>query len=1294
MQDIVATLNAATMPDSEIDLSKFLISSQTKLTRNILNGETPESIFQFISTIFSFFAKQIRKEVPAVQTLMRRTACIFVMKMYPYFPDTLIAVLKSTMSDKDNIDPKSAALLIQVFTLIAETIDEFYLTEFLSELEAFPFLTQKDPVVFELVPELLPRLKNLGIEWHSQLLRAFLSSGIENSQYRAILAIIESFPSLVSILFENSPDLMLLAFIVSSLDIKLENDSLVEELMIGLRGLKSVGEIDTYLELLRSCGAKAEVEDTKVIFKYKSFECDVSLEIAEDHASFYRFDLPVEKLRPRSGDNVILLTSKFATLSRKTTDIQEVFHVFDEFLSVKYNENTTACLQYVPEIINRFGEIVSIAAFRRFLKKIVFCPVNSWFHAVDILTILRSLDLKHLPLLGGLTIVLERLFEFKMSSYSNESVTNSVICAIVALTTKDNCESVCWFLLKRIDFVSRKSLVFVMNVFSGIANAIGSCPIFTLIASEILETVVWYRDDIEFNDSLFRFLSCLDDFNSISPDLLSEPRKLAIANVLGVMQFYSGNLYSSYVSRVRVEIMVELLRTHVLSKEDVKIEFPNVVSALKVLEKLPDIESGFVLLTSNELLSIYPVEVTNFVMSRLPDLNVSTQANLMLGAVQYLKLNPIAMVASQWCLLFMSVPETRLASVIEELRPLFSEVKNFVFQRASTMPSECLGSFLLFDDGEEQTSFINMIPMEKRSAIATFIRSRNEELAAEVFDGEPIESSRQIEEVEIDSQFSFVSVTEADLQTPIKELDNPMLLTQLTRDTFEFSIERLQQLLRFHLNLFNEEMLIALIRYVLRHGISLETVLSCDLSETNFVAVLKSDPSVLRALDECGWDRDALKSVVDIRKEMENIMDMDRIKKKSLKKLLKALELGHDLTTNELINFCFVCARKLPKPVTMTIFILAISQATSEIQGEFVTGILQLLSAHIETFPASLTVTVIRELSMNVKDSQEIIDCLIQMLADERFDGCEKLRLLETAIRYGLDVPVPSFTSKEVNSTIPSLLNDYIRLSIAAVMSQAEKVSHEQSKLYLSQFFECVEMFDANPFVLIQFSGLVIEILKQPLLTKSKSFITKQYEMFLPQIDTPKFFALTGVLPELIRAMKPNTSQSNKVSEYAAALVAHVGAFELFIATTTATIDSEDFDQRDRISTVTDLLIKWCSKCCGADTYDLDRRIYEWSKVLMIYCGVDDTVLHLCYTISKYMPRLLPYLSAIMRFSRENPDINIAGPLEASSLLSHTRVHGEALKAAARKDFKLALKLASFDRDCPESDAILDKLCV
>ena len=131
---------------------------------------------------------------------------------------------------------------------------------------------------------------------------------------------------------------------------------------------------------------------------------------------------------------------------------------------------------------------------------------------------------------------------------------------------------------------------------------------------------------------------------------------------------------------------------------------------------------------------------------------------------------------------------------------------------------------------------------------------------------------------------------------------------------------------------------------------------------------------------------------------------------------------------------------------------------------------------------------------------------------------------------------------------------------------------------------------------------------------------------------------------------------------------------------------------------LSDCITNWMQKCKEFDCYQMGDIVFEWEGLIFSTNGIEQLLSTVCYQFVKYMPRFLPLFVGLSRFVRsyiksasKNDVEKIQLTLKNSALLINEKCHALSLLLLDKKEYyRTAVELASFDKDCPESDALID----
>jgi hypothetical protein len=426
-----------------------------------------------IRRLWTLLLARVQTDSPSLQSTICCTARVVATRLYCCYPNLILSLLKLSI-DSAELDPRRASLVLDLFSDLGSRVDSVALPRFLDGADLFTYFTINDDRIYDTAPRAIVRLANLGSDWHARLLAEYLQKPPVTAQYRAVHAIVALFPRLLPDV-HAAADVTLIAFLWTSLAVPKQTVDFVGKMIDSFPGIVAIGLIDSYLQIFaRTEGLRFATDGDVARFEWLGHCCEVPLQRLRARSSLYAFELPMEMLLPEKGDSVLNLTAKFRALSR---DPETSYELFEKFLARPHDELTSACLQNLPSCINRIVEIVPNTWFRAFLKKVICGTPASWFHASEILMILKVLERKFFGLIGGLGKILMIVADFLLSP--SEPLAKTAGDTILILVDREDAETSWKILFRRIDFLDEVQLSRILPVLSRIIEKVGHLPYFS-----------------------------------------------------------------------------------------------------------------------------------------------------------------------------------------------------------------------------------------------------------------------------------------------------------------------------------------------------------------------------------------------------------------------------------------------------------------------------------------------------------------------------------------------------------------------------------------------------------------------------------------------------------------------------------------------------------------------------------------------------------------------------------------------------------------------------------------------
>ncbi|OHT04979.1 hypothetical protein TRFO_27427 [Tritrichomonas foetus] len=489
---ILTALNPST---SNNDVNKILYNFQHQVNAFVFTRYKIVDVPEIFRNIWKLLLTTAGNQSSTTRLASYRATGAFLTRVTPYYP----AIIHESFSDVTmlvTIDVKSSAIIASSFAFISTYIAAPSLPKFLNSTPVFHHFSSNDPAFSEHLAVIISNLGHLGTEWLKNLLHFFLER-IEESQsrylIRAVSAIIGHDPKLyIQLILEwmenkSKNFINLFSFLIAGhqkeiVDIDLFPVAKSSALLIG-EGKANFTDTDSAFQILSTHSnyfnvnvhdnndgtINIAVHQTKPSNRHcpntdtPNNNGDESNEVVEikfeiskvlQRPSFYMMKLPMDYLRPKEDDSVLVLGAKFKSLAAysefNTTD---VFNIYEPYFLQNYNETVSTVIQGTALCINRFLTEIPPERLAGPLRKVLFAKTVSWYHSFDILRVIKEVNPRlFISKLGRNFFVelLKCLIDFCFCE--NDSLSSQSITVLTNLTTKANFDIVIQTVVEKSEF--------------------------------------------------------------------------------------------------------------------------------------------------------------------------------------------------------------------------------------------------------------------------------------------------------------------------------------------------------------------------------------------------------------------------------------------------------------------------------------------------------------------------------------------------------------------------------------------------------------------------------------------------------------------------------------------------------------------------------------------------------------------------------------------------------------------------------------------------------------------------
>jgi hypothetical protein len=199
----------------------------------------------------------------------------------------------------------------------------------------------------------------------------------------------------------------------------------------------------------------------------------------------------------------------------------------------------------------------------------------------------------------------------------------------------------------------------------------------------------------------------------------------------------------------------------------------------------------------------------------------------------------------------------------------------------------------------------------------------------------------------------------------------------------------------------------------------------------------------------------------------------------------------------------------------------------------------------------------------------------------------------------------------------------------------------------------------------------------------------------IPTAEKATFLNMGSIIPTAIQLIPAINDQLRYLCRLSDQLLTQPTSFPLakiYIAALGQRA-SKSASRREKEAMVTDHLAMWLTGYQYTESYAMDEIVFEWATLIHEKLGPDQVLGHLCYQFYKHV-RFLPLFVGLGRFLRKLRLVLQAGiiqdVIEHTAMVIPCQAHAMAFLLINRVDHtRLAVELAVFGGDCPQSEAIL-----
>lgn len=702
MKGVVEKLETGTSGEkSPSDVCKALSDFQAKISHMLCMDVKRPILAEQFRKIWEILFRCSASQSSTVRVATYSTTSIFLLKLVPFVPE----LLRDTFGDATMAhaaEHSSSVLVVAVFSFLSHFVSPVRLDKFLEKTQIFHQFVCQESVTSQHLSNIVNNLGNLSIEWFQGLLLAlFEANKAQESRVviKAIATVVKRNPAvLMGCLLERQCPLSLAAYLLQTVEIDQQKVDLsilafqAFDVLKDPKENKPISVVDDAFMVL------SHVESQKVRVKYLEgirFEIELEgygkVEFSDEKAmqrpGFYSLPLPHQFLVPKREDSYAVIGAKLNTLGRgirnknAIMDVEEEIAIFDQIASYGYDDCTPAVLQSLSLCVNCLIQNSKSSRLSNILRRVLFCEPKSWFHASDILAVIREIDPKLISAVFGRSGFRELLqIVLKFCLNQNDDLSRSSFQVISNMTTEETFCEVTQCVADDTDFFDSFSLQKHLLILAGLikANFRYNRRHLRSFTDTILEVFPYHSEDISVLGSIYQFLAYVD-ISAYSLTKLEDVFTTAVAVLSATMVSLGGAKKGTSVAENVQQKYTEIVKKYLKNKtvEVVSSEsyayrshFACIYSATTFLLNLPIgfVPPKFALAVCTHMFRYFPLECTQFFYSRYECYDVKHHTNFFNFVMQNLDAVDDPHVYADWCRIALLTKMKKNAVLVEAAR--------------------------------------------------------------------------------------------------------------------------------------------------------------------------------------------------------------------------------------------------------------------------------------------------------------------------------------------------------------------------------------------------------------------------------------------------------------------------------------------------------------------------------------------------------------------------------------------------------------------------------------------------
>lgn len=1341
----VRRIQAAQDDDADqSEITNLLLYIQTNINQAYFAKFPQQESERIFTEIFKFLLFAASHNASNIRLTSYRSTGLFLLKITPYYTRSMWKIF-SDVAMQSTIDIKSSSILASSFAFISNEIPLHTLEKFCDTTPIFHHFTISDPIFSEHLASIISKLKRMGLEWMQTLLHSFLTliqMKNERFLFKSIAAIVTHYPNVLMkeviefIMNEEEPSkfIPIISFILSSVNnIDTANLDLSGIALVVLNILKDHAnhiqqEIDSSFQILgvssNSFSVVYEIKNENLLgitvkTALQADHCDLDITKYRTIPAFYQMKLPLEILRPTPEDGSLIAQAKIITLGHIALDNQEEYlKILIDSINLTTDDRSAPVCASLALCINK---LIPNLLLSQLFAQIVFQKQQSWYKSFNIMNLIDEVSANTVEnLLGpnGIKKVINILYD--LSFNPNDKVYKQSPVVLSKFIRSKDLEYLFTKVSSNIDYFDltafRRSINLLTVVIKNHPEV--ETKYYSFIIMCILEGLENFKGDITLVADIFNFLSLFD------LSVLSSVQQTQIANYaldiaaasLMMLNGQKPEFGSSAASEIQVALEQDLATKNfdIMNGTDVTQEnfLSNLYAVLKLFLALPT-ECCYLphqLNLANSLLKIFPQESAKLYEKCWKSMTEQEHFTILNSISPSLATMKDFGAIAVWAhLLLTKLPDS--ASRFVQARDVLHKLSYYAIQHLEIVPDGVLFVFVRYEctvvaDINAIVPLISQMPQNRRDRMLYKLYNDYPDAYRRLMGNttppiiiEEINSMRSRPNLNIQYNVDFKFDYTLDLNCP-------HIVTQLKNNTFEFNQQILQMLALHYCRFSNNVALRVLLNYASRAKILLDfdpnyvphSLLSMVIQYMRIIKSPKGPDFVNKSLSLSHSREVSITSASVIQSSFIKEVNKDGIKKKGITKVLYAIS-KVALPQKDVFQFVLDCLDPEARPKR---FLTALTLATvachliPKIDPVWVDNIVRKLQS-MQDLNVSVLVRFVSAATSKIMTSQTLFDFLKNKVADWAGQ-----RTVESCIAYTALLPLETNqkllektmndnTQNYISAINPSLFSNGVKYLNACITKSKDGVADSLIKnIKLQTIMQRYTEFEKLPFIPENVVLFYSNIMTRPALVQYQKTLLKSFESIMPSPASAAFPAMSVIVPKMIAIgdgdfAKRALAFSDKLNTKPASL---------FLMRCQIQIIREEASKMKSFDTfILDMATEFLTRAHKFDGPYMSDILFEYISFITESLGFTDGVQFVVLQFHKYIPRFTSLFVALARLYNKVDEEKKSLILSLLPTVLVTKAHRVAIQCIGNKQKMVeALKLATYEYDCPQSDAIIQKL--